>query len=62
VPLVRRAICSFAEVVYLERAEKPAHETIMERSWPWPVARMLRQLGTTLGLRSYTSIARAFGG
>ena len=26
-----RAICSFAEVVYLEPAEKPAHKAIMER-------------------------------
>jgi hypothetical protein len=47
-----RPICSRAEVVYLERAKKLAHKTIIEGSWPWSVAKMPRQLGVTLGRRS----------
>jgi hypothetical protein len=42
----------FAEVVYVERAEKVAHKPSLKGSWPWSVARMLRQLGTMLGPRS----------
>jgi hypothetical protein len=57
-----RPICSLAEVVYLERAKKLAHKTSSKGSWPWSVAKMPRQLGATLGLRSYASIARAFWG
>src|SRR6266404_9652244 len=34
----------------------------LKGSWPWSVARMPRQLGATLGPRSWASIARAFGG
>ena len=31
-------------------------------SWLWFAAKLSRQFGATLGLRSHTSIARAFGG
>ena len=39
---------SFAEVVYLERAEKLAHKTVIKGWWPWSEAKMPRQLGTML--------------
>jgi hypothetical protein len=47
------------EAVYLEREEARSHKTVIERFVAVIRSKMTRQ---TLGLRSYTSIARAFWG